>query len=91
MLKDFKKSEKPSDEEVEARLEDLRARLFAKQTEIRDHKLPVLVVLEGWGAAGKGSILGKVIRNIDPRFSRRRLRRPRVRMSLENPSCTVIL
>lgn len=31
-------------------------------------KLPVLVLLEGWGAAGKGSVLGKIIKNIDPRF-----------------------
>lgn len=68
MLKDWKRSEKPSGEEIEKRLEELRAELFARQTRIRDHKLPVLVVLEGWGAAGKGSVLGKVIRNIDPRF-----------------------
>ena len=31
-------------------------------------KLPVLVLIEGWGAAGKGSMIGKVIKNIDPRF-----------------------
>ena len=68
MLKDYKKSEQCSDEEVEKRLADLRARLSAKQTLIKEHKLPVLVILEGWGAAGKGSVLGKVIRNIDPRF-----------------------
>ena len=68
MIKDFRKSERPSDEEMEQRLEELRGKLFAKQMEIRDHKLPVLVVFEGWGAAGKGSVLGKVIRNIDPRF-----------------------
>ena len=68
MLKDYKRSERPSDEEIEKRLTELRERLATKQTRIRDHKLPVLVVLEGWGAAGKGSVLGKVIRNIDPRF-----------------------
>ena len=68
MLKDYKKSEKCPDEEIERRLEDLRAGLSAKQTLIKEHKLPVLVILEGWGAAGKGSVLGKIIRNIDPRF-----------------------
>ena len=26
------------------------------------------VLFEGWGTAGKGSVLGKVIKNIDPRF-----------------------
>lgn len=68
MLKDWRKSERPSDEEIERRQEELRGRLAAKQTQVKEHKLPVLVVLEGWGAAGKGSVLGKVIRNIDPRF-----------------------
>lgn len=68
MLKDWKKSERPGEEEMEKRLEELRARLFSKQTQIKEHKLPVLVILEGWGAAGKGSVLGKVIKNIDPRF-----------------------
>lgn len=68
MLKDWIRSEQPNAQEVEERLENLRTLLFTKQTQIKEHKLPVLVVLEGWGAAGKGSVLGKVIRNIDPRF-----------------------
>ncbi len=68
MLKDYKRSEKCSSGEVEARLEELRAALATKQTLIKENKLPVLVILEGWGAAGKGSVLGKIIRNIDPRF-----------------------
>ena len=28
----------------------------------------VLVLMEGWGTAGKGSVIGQVIQNIDPRF-----------------------
>ena len=36
--------------------------------QIKEHGLPVLVLFEGWGTAGKGSVLGKVIKNIDPRF-----------------------
>ena len=68
MLKDWKRSERPSEEEIDARLDELRERLFMRQTSIKEKHLPVLVVLEGWGAAGKGSVLGKVIRNIDPRF-----------------------
>lgn len=68
MLKDWMRSEKPSAEEMEARLEQLRLTLGNKQMEIKEHKLPVLVILEGWGAAGKGSIVSKMIKNIDPRF-----------------------
>lgn len=68
MLKDWSKMEKPQEEELERRLQTAKAQLAQRQTMIRDKKLPVLVLLEGWGAAGKGSVLGKVIRNIDPRF-----------------------
>ena len=68
MLKDWSKGEKLEAEELEKRLDDARSKLAAKQIEIKEKKLPVLVVLEGWGAAGKGSVLGKIIRNLDPRF-----------------------
>lgn len=68
MLKDWEKPERPSDEEIEERLSKAREALAAKQTAIKEQKLPVLVVLEGWGTAGKGSVLGRIIRNIDPRF-----------------------
>ena len=68
MLKDFVKAEKPADEEFAKRLEDERAKLFAAQMKIKEAGLPVMVIFEGWGAAGKGSVLGKVIKNIDPRF-----------------------
>ncbi|MEE3393279.1 MAG: polyphosphate:AMP phosphotransferase [Lachnospiraceae bacterium] len=56
------------EDELEKRLEKARADLNAKQTAIKEHGIPVLVTFDGWGAAGKGSILGKVIKNLDPRF-----------------------
>ena len=68
MLKEWNVGEKPSGEELDQRLEEARFKLAARQIAIKDKKLPVLVVLEGWGAAGKGSVLGRVIRNMDPRF-----------------------
>ncbi len=68
MLNDWVKAKKPDDEELSKRLETARAELAGRQMAIRDAKLPVLVVLEGWGAAGKGSVLGRVIKNLDPRF-----------------------
>ena len=42
--------------------------LLKQQVMMKEKKLPVIVLFEGWGAAGKGSVLGKVIKNIDPRF-----------------------
>ena len=68
MIKKFKAQEIPPKDEVERRLEAARARIFAQQMQLKEHKLPVLVLFEGWGASGKGSTIGKVIRNIDPRF-----------------------
>ena len=68
MLKDWVKEEKPENDELDRRLETARTELAARQIAIKDNKLPVLVVLEGWGAAGKGSVLGRVIKNLDPRF-----------------------
>lgn len=68
MLREWSRPEKPSDEEMERRLQAARATLAEKQIAVKEQKLPVLVLIEGWGAAGKGSVLGKLIRNMDPRF-----------------------
>ena len=68
MLKNWSKLEKPESEELDARLEAAKEKLNVLQMQIKDRKLPVLVLFEGWGTAGKGSTLGKIITNIDPRF-----------------------
>lgn len=68
MLKNWNRPQQPEKEELEERLEAARAKLNVLQMRIKEHKLPVFAVFEGWGTAGKGSVLGKVIRNIDPRF-----------------------
>lgn len=68
MLRSRNAQEKPSEEELKKRLETAREKLFSQQMQIKEHKLPVLVLFEGWGTAGKGSTIGQVIRNIDPRF-----------------------
>lgn len=68
MLKDWSKADKPDSSEIEERLENARRELNARQMAIKEKKLPVLVIFDGWGGAGKGGILGKVIKNLDPRF-----------------------
>ena len=68
MLKDWVKGEKPADEEMTARLQKARAELNGMQMAIKEKKLPVLVIFDGWGGAGKGSVMGRVIKNLDPRF-----------------------
>lgn len=68
MLKERKMPQKPEDAELKERLAAARRRLAGQQMQIKERKLPVLALMEGWGTAGKGSIIGQVIRNIDPRF-----------------------
>jgi len=68
MLKEWVKQSKPDDETLAARLEQARDELGKRQMMVKECKLPVLVILDGWGAAGKGSVLGRVIKNMDPRF-----------------------
>ena len=68
MLKDFVKAEKPQDEELKQRIREAGEKLAAQQNQIKEHKIPVLVLMEGWGTAGKGSLIGEVIKYLDPRF-----------------------
>ena len=70
MLKHWQASERPEKAVLDARLDKARAGLYELQLKIKEAKLPVLVLLEGWSAAGKGSVIGRLIKNIDPRFFR---------------------
>lgn len=68
MLENWSKPQRPDETELEERLKAANEKLSSQQMLIKERGLPVLVLFEGWGTAGKGSVLGKVIRNIDPRF-----------------------
>lgn len=68
MLRNWTALDRPKKEELNVRLKAARRRLYVQQMKLKERKLPVLVLMEGWSAAGKGSLIGKVIKNIDPRF-----------------------
>ena len=68
MLKDFEKSQTEDKETLNGEIKELRARLIGQQQLIRAKKLPVLVLIEGWAAAGNGSLIKEIISEIDPRF-----------------------
>jgi len=68
MLKDFERSKPEDREALNAEIKALRETLVASQQKIRDRKLPILVLIEGWAAAGKGSLIKELISEIDPRF-----------------------
>jgi len=68
MLKDFEKTKAEDKSELNAEIKELRAQLMGQQQQLREAKLPVLVLIEGWSAAGKGTLIKELISEIDPRF-----------------------
>ncbi|NLW77914.1 MAG: phosphate--AMP phosphotransferase [Ruminococcaceae bacterium] len=48
-------------------IKPLKERLAVLQHEVKNNGLPVMVIFEGWSAAGKGSVLSDVILQLDPR------------------------
>ncbi len=68
MIETYNSIPKPESDEIKQRLEAAHQRLAEQQLLMKDNKLPVFVLFEGWGAAGKGTVLGRVIKDLDPRF-----------------------
>ena len=56
-----------SKETYKSELEALMRQLRSLQTACWQNKLSVTVVLEGWAAAGKGSLVKKMTNYMDPR------------------------
>lgn len=46
----------------------LQQNLSGLQLKLKEKKLPVIIVFEGWGASGKGSLIADTIKMLDPRF-----------------------
>ena len=68
MKNEKKEAKKSGDAALKAETKALRERLLAQQQQIREAKLPIIVLIEGWSAAGKGSLINELISEIDPRF-----------------------
>ena len=68
MLKEWKELDKPGEEELKQRLDAAKEKLARQQLLIKEQKVPVFVLIEGWGTSGKGFCIGQIIKNIDPRF-----------------------
>ena len=48
-------------------IEELEQELALLQRRCRELGIPVLIVFEGWSAAGKGTMINRVIQPLDPR------------------------
>ena len=69
MLKERgKNTEKENKGQLKAEIKEMRTQLIGQQQQMREAKLPVIVLVEGWAAAGKGTLINELISEIDPRF-----------------------
>lgn len=67
MLEKIDLDRKMKKKEYKAYMDDLQPRLAYLQRACRDAQIPVIIVFEGLGAAGKGTLINKVIEPLDPR------------------------
>lgn len=67
MLEKVDLTKKIDKEEYKAVIDDLRVRLGQLQRQARDLKIPTVIVIEGWDAAGKGTLINELILSLDPR------------------------
>ncbi|MBP2132737.1 polyphosphate kinase 2 (PPK2 family) [Methanomicrobium sp. W14] len=67
MLKNVNPDLKISKHDYNEEIDSLKLRLGELQRELRNSKIPVIIVFEGWDAAGIAKVCNKVIRSFDPR------------------------
>ena len=68
MSKEDKETKREEKARQKAELKALREKLMGQQQEIRAKGLPIIVLVEGWATAGKGSLINELISELDPRF-----------------------
>lgn len=67
MLDTLDLSQKLDKATYQQQIEDLMRQLRGLQQACWEQKIPVVIVLEGWAAAGKGTLLKKIVNYMDPR------------------------
>ena len=67
MLEKIDLSKKLDKKEYKALMEELDAKLGRLQRTCKEKKIPVAIVFEGLGAAGKGTMINRLIEPLDPR------------------------
>lgn len=67
MLEKVDLSKSMTKEEYKAVRDTLDEQLSLLQREYREAKIPVIILFEGWGASGKGTLISRLIEPLDPR------------------------
>ncbi|MBV9786839.1 MAG: phosphate--AMP phosphotransferase, partial [Chloroflexi bacterium] len=68
MLETLDLSKSLSKAEYNAQLEPLQDELHGLHLQALDQQRPIIVVYEGWDAAGKGGNIRRLTERLDPRF-----------------------
>ena len=68
MLKDFETKKRENKTALNDEIRQLQAQLLSQQQLLMKAKIPVVVLIEGWAAAGKGMLIKELISELDPRF-----------------------
>lgn len=67
MLEKVDLTKKMPKEEYKEKMAELESRMGELQRKCKDLGIPVMIVFEGFGAAGKGLQIGELIQSLDPR------------------------
>lgn len=67
MLREVDLNKNLTKKEYKEMMDKLAPKFAALQREARAKGLPVMVVFEGWGASGKGTMISRLIQPLDPR------------------------
>lgn len=68
MLEKLRVSQKPQKSEYVAQRNRLKEKLSLLQQQCKLEGLPVVILFEGWGSAGKGSRISDLVVDLDPRL-----------------------
>ncbi len=67
MLENLDLNKKLSRKEYKELMEKLSPRLAELQRTCKGLGIPIMIIFEGWGASGKGTLINQLIRPLDPR------------------------
>ena len=68
MLRDFETKKREDSNSLNTEIKQLETQLLGQQQLLMKEKMPVIVLIEGWAAAGKGTLIKELISELDPRF-----------------------